>query len=203
MMATLAGFLKDGHLDGLQVGMLCGEVESLLGQPDDTFDYDPPLVWKYGSMQLAFDVRVSPRSGNRPEWHLTSITLYFHDPDLRLPKAIASADRAPDDLSFEGICAYLDANKIRVVGGIAKGPNKRLVLDSAVRANFDEDDRLYNVTFSAKYEPEIKQLTVKVTRKDFDLIKHWAKGRNVSASDLCTEWVKDRVSKLSQEMGTS
>jgi hypothetical protein len=70
-----------------------------------------------------------------------------------------------------------------------------LVLESAVRVTFDED-LLYSIGYSEKRETETRQLTVKVRREDLELIQKWAKGRGVSASDLCSEWIKDQVSNL-------
>jgi hypothetical protein len=190
-MATLVEFLKTGRLDGISVGISRDEVRALLGEPEDVSTNKFPQTWKYGPLQLAF---YKSADGSNPL--LASISMCFHEPEQRFPEAIKIDGWLPDpETTFDAFRTFLDANHVRVIGGVTSGPDKHLVLESAVRVTFDED-LIDSIGYSAKREPETKQLTVKVRREDLELIQKWAKGRGVSASDLCSEWIKDQVSNL-------
>lgn len=195
-MASIIEFLKTGRFDGLSFEMGTEEVKELLGEPEDVTDFSPPLVWKYGSLQISFDVFESDRTGGRPDWNLISVRLFFHASDVRLPDRLMLTDPRLPDLSYDGFRAYLDANAIKVVGGVTIGPGKHLVLDSAVRVTFDDEDRLYSIGSYAKHKPETKQVSVSVSWKDFETIQREAREQGLSPSKLCSQWVRAQVAKI-------
>jgi hypothetical protein len=190
-MTNLTEFLKTGRLETIAVGMSREEVKAVLGEPQDASVHKYPLIWKYGGLQLIFD-----RAPDDSRLFLASITLYFHEEAENIPEAFAPIDWVPTaGTTFQVFRAHLDENEIRVFGGVTSGPHKHLVLESGVRITFD-DDRLYSIGYTMKRESDTKQLTIKVRRKALEMIEKWAKGRGISISDLCSEWIKEHVSHL-------
>ena len=197
-MASLLEFLKTGRLGALATGMSEADVRALLGEPEDISVQKVPRIWKYGSLELSF---VPSPDGSGPI--LVSIIVYFRDSTEHPPAALAPTGWTPSsDTTFEEFRACLVNEGIPISGGVETGPDKHLVLGSAVRVTFDED-RLHSIGHTAKREPEFKQLTIKVRRKDLELIRQLADGQFVSASDLCSKWVSEQVSQYEKEkMGT-
>lgn len=191
-MTSFVEFLKTGRLGPVSVGMARDDVRMALGEPRDVSVNRFPRIWKYGPLQLTFY-----KSTDESEPFLASIVLHFYsDPMEHLPEGLALTDwgeRGPID--YSEFRDYLTVHGISVVGGVTAGPRKHLVLPSAVRVSFDED-QLYSVGYDLKREPEVKQLTVKVRRKDLEAIQKWARGLGMSAPDLCSQWIRERVSTL-------
>jgi hypothetical protein len=196
-MSSLIDFLKTGRLGVIACGMSSEEVRAALGEPEETSAPKYPLLYKYGALQLSF---YKLPDGSNP--FLYSITLYFHEPDMTLPEVLGLTGWLPSSgTTVQEVREFLDSEGIPITGGVLSGPSQRFVLSSSVRVTFDEG-RLYSIGYTSTREPEYKQLTVKVRRKDLDLIHRWAIGRHISASDLCSEWIRDQVSQL-EKMGTS
>lgn len=83
MRSTLLEFLTCGRLGALEIGQSPEEVSATLGAPSDVSTSRHPLIWQFGSLELAFE---SERDSNVDR--LTLIALYFRDGSRRLPGAL-------------------------------------------------------------------------------------------------------------------
>jgi hypothetical protein len=177
------------------------EISGVLGEPDDRSVQKNPLIYNYGPLSLSFH-----RSPDVPYPLLVSITLYTLEPEDELPGGLSPSGWFPTvNATVQEFRQYLEAEGISIRGGVMSGRNQHFVLDSSVRVTFD-GERLHSISFTEKREPEFKQLSVRIRRDDFDLIQSIAKGRRISASDLCSEWIKTAVShveELKEKLGTS
>jgi hypothetical protein len=168
------------------------EVRALLGEPEDVSAKNHPQIWKFGSLQFVFyNVPEDPGP------FAASVTLFFINPDEHPPRPLTLSGWVPSaETSFEEFEQYIKNNSIEIVKKANSGPAKFLVLESGVRVTFDEDGRLFSISHSKKRESDLRQLAVKVRRSELELIKSLARGRGISATDLCSEWIKERVASL-------
>ena len=190
-MVSFVDFLRTGHLGSLSCGVSQAQVRDLLGEPDAVSSQKHPRIWKYGSLELSF---YQLPDGASPS--LVSISLYFHTPGSRPPDSVELIGWSPShETTFEEFRAFLDLSAIRVDGGIASGTDQHLVLASGVRVTFDEG-RLYSVGYTLRREPEMKQVTITIPRRDLKAIQQEAAASGVSVSKLCSRWILERASSL-------
>jgi hypothetical protein len=190
-MMSFDDFLKTGQIGQLATGLSRDAVRDLLGNPSDTSVGRRPEIWKYGPIELAF--YVGPE-GSEP--FLTSITYHFGRPSSPIPDPLNCAGWLPTgETSLEDFRTHLAEVGIPVLGGVESGPHPHLVLGSAVRVTFDEG-KLFSVGSTAKREPEFKQLSLSVRKDDLDQIHREAKSRGISASALCSLWIKEHALNL-------
>ena len=190
-MVSFVDFLRTGHLGSLSCGMSQAQVRDLLGEPDAVSSQKHPRIWKCGSLELSF---YQLPDGASP--FLISISLYFHTPGSRPPDSVELIDWSPSyETTFEEFRDFLVRSAIRVDGGVASGPHQHLVLASGVRVTFDEG-RLYSVGYTLRREPELKQITISISRRDLKAIQREAASSGVSVSKLCSRWILERASSL-------
>jgi len=72
------------------------------------------------------------------------------------------------------------------------GRDRNLVLDSSVRATFHEG-ALDSISYVAKSEPKVKQITLSIPKDDFEALRREAAELGVSVSALCSRWIRERV----------
>ncbi len=191
VMPSFVEFLKTGQLEKLHCGMSQAQVRDLLREPDAVSSQKHPRIWKYGSLELSF---YQLPDGASP--FLISISLYFHTPGSRPPDFVELIDWSPShETTFEEFRDFLVHSAIRVDGGVASGPHQHLVLASGVRVTFDEG-RLYSVGYTLRREPEMKQVTITIPRRDLKAIQQEAAASGVSVSKLCSRWILERASSL-------
>jgi len=167
------------------------QARDLLGEPDAVSSQKHPRIWKYGSLELSFYQLPDAASP-----FLISISLYFHTPGSRPPDSVELIGWSPsDETTFEEFRAFLDHSAIRVDGGVASGPHQHLVLASGVRVTFDEG-RLYSVGYTLRREPELKQITISIPRRELKAIQQEAAASGISVSKLCSRWILERASSL-------
>jgi hypothetical protein len=199
-MASLIEFLKTGRFGPITCGMSLNDVRAVLGEPDDYSIQKNPLIYNYGPLSLSFY-----RSPEDPYPSLVSITLYGIEPEDELPTKLSLSGWVPAiDTTIQEFRQYLDAEGLSIGGGVLLGHDQHFVLESSVRVTCD-GDRLHSISFSDKREPDFKQLSVRIRRDDLDLIQRWAKSRHISASALCSEWIREKVSrgeKLVEKLST-
>ena len=190
-MPSFVEFLKTGQLEKLHCEMSKDEVRELLGEPEAVSPQGNPQIWKYGSLELTFY-----RSSEAESLWLVSIVIHFHSHPINLPGFQGLAGWWPTgDTTFEEFRDFLVRSAIRVDGGVASGPHQHLVLASGVRVTFDEG-RLYSVGYTLRREPELKQITISIPRRDLKAIQQEAAASGVSVSKLCSRWILERASSL-------
>lgn len=190
-MPSFIEFLKTGQLEKLHCEMSKDEVRELLGEPEAVSPQGNPQIWKYGSLELTFY-----RSSEAESPWLVSIVIHFHSHTINLPGFEGLAGWWPTgDTTFEEFRDFLVRSAIRVDGGVASGPDQHLVLASGVRVTFDEG-RLYSVGYTLRREPELKQITISIPRRDLKAIQQEAAASGVSVSKLCSRWILERASSL-------
>ncbi len=191
-MASLVEFLRSGRFGPLATGMSRNTVRDLLGEPTDHSLRTSPEIGKYGSLQLGFSRR---SDGGEPV--LASIHLAFQTPDLDLPEALEiDEDWVPSGETSRDECrSHLDSVGIPIIGGVATGPDQHFILKSSVRVTFDRG-RLHHISYTARREPDNKQLSVTIPKADLEAIGREARARGVSVSALCSQWIVERVSSL-------
>ena len=191
VMPSLVEFLKTGQLGKLHCGMSKDEVRELLGEPEAVSPQGNPQIWKYGSLELTFY-----RSSEAESPWLVSIVIHFHSHPINLPGFQGLASWWPTgETTFEEFRDFLVHSAIRVDGGVASGPHQHLVLASGIRVTFDEG-RLYSVGYTLRREPELKQITISIPRRDLKAIQQEAAASGVSVSKLCSRWILERASSL-------
>jgi hypothetical protein len=191
VMPSLVEFLKTGQLEKLHCEMSKDEVRELLGEPEAVSPQGNPQIWKYGSLELTFY-----RSSEAESPWLVSIVIHFHSHTINLPGFEGLAGWWPTgETTFEEFRDFLVHSAIRVDGGVASGPHQHLVLASGVRVTFDEG-RLYSVGYTLRREPELKQITISIPRRDLKAIQQEAAASGVSVSKLCSRWILERASSL-------
>jgi len=190
-MPSFIEFLKTGQLEKLHCEMSKDEVRELLGEPEAVSPQGNPQIWKYGSLELTFY-----RSSEAESSWLVSIVIHFHSHPINLPGFQGLAGWWPTgDTTFEEFRDFLVRSAIRVDGGVASGSDQHLVLASGVRVTFDEG-RLYSVGYTLRREPELKQITISIPRRDLKAIQQEAAASGVSVSKLCSRWILERASSL-------
>jgi SmpA / OmlA family len=190
-MPSFVEFLKTGQLEKLHCGMSKDEVRDLLGEPEAVSSQGNPQIWKYGSLELTFY-----RSSEAESPWLVSIDIQFHSHAIGLPGSEELNGWLPTgETTFEEFRGFLDNAAIRVDGGVTSGPHQHLVLGSGVRITFDEG-RLYSASYTLRREPEFKQITVAIPRRELKAIQQQAAASGVSVSKLCSRWIMERASSL-------
>ena len=190
-MPSFIEFLKTGQLEKLHCEMSKDEVHELLGEPEAVSPQGNPQIWKYGSLELTFY-----RSSEAESLWLVFIDIHFHSHTINLLGFQGLASWWPTgETTFEEFRGFLDNSAIRVDGGVASGPHQDLVLASGVRVTFDEG-RLYSVGYTLRREPELKQITISIPRRDLKAIQQEAAASGVSVSKLCSRWILERASSL-------
>ncbi len=190
-MPSLIEFLRTGQLEKLHCGMSNDEVQELLGQPEAVSARGNPQIWRFGSLELTFY-----RSSEAESLSLVSIVIHFHSHNLNLPGFQELAGWWPTgETTFEGFREFLDNSAIRVDGGVTTGPDQYLVLSSGVRVTFDEGHP-YSASYTLRREPELKQITISIPRRDLKAIQLEAAASGVSVSKLCSRWILERASSL-------
>ncbi len=185
------GQLETGRLEKLHCGMSKDEVHELHGDPEAVSAQGNPQIWKYESLELTFY-----RSSEAESPWLVSIVIHFHSHPIKLPGSQGLTGWWPTgDTTFEEFRDFLVHSAIRVDGGVALGPHQHLVLASGVRVTFDEG-RLYSVGYTLRREPELKQITISIPRRDLKAIQQEAAASGVSVSKLCSRWILERASSL-------
>jgi hypothetical protein len=189
-MVSFDEFLRTGQIGPLAVGMTRDAVRDLVGDPDDTSISKSPEIWKYGPIEVSYY-----RTPDGSEPFLASILYHFDGTSPTPPPLSPSGWRPTHETSVEDFRAHLKEIEIPVVGGVDSGPNQHLVLGSSLRVTF-EDGRLASVGYTAKREPEFKQLSLSLRKEDFDQIQREAKTRGISASALCSRWISEHAMSL-------
>lgn len=190
-MPTFVDFLNSGQLGALHCELLKEDVRNLLGEPQAVSSRGNPEIWKYGSLELTFYRAPTAESA----W-LTSIAIHFDSDSIRLPGSLELSGWLPTGATtFDELRSYLDGSGIQIAGGVASGPHKHLVLSSGVRITFDED-RLFSVGYTLGREPELKQITVAIPRRELSAIQQEAAASGVSVSTLCARWIMERATNL-------
>jgi len=190
-MPSFIEFLKTGQLEKLHCEMSKDEVRELLGEPEAVSPQGNPQIWKYGPLELTFY-----RSSEAESPWLVSIVIHFHSHPIKLPESLGLTGSWPTgETTFEEFRDFLVRSAIRVDGGVASGPHQHLVLASGVRVTFDEG-RLYSVGYTLRREPELKQITISIPRRDLKAIQQEAAASGVSVSKLCSRWILERASSL-------
>src|SRR5271157_3998956 len=190
-MPSFVEFLKTGQLGKLHCGMSKDEVHDLFGEPEAETPQRNPRICKYGSLDLIFY-----RSSEAGSPWLVSIVIHFHSHPIKLPGSQGLTGWWPTgETTFEEFRGFLDNSAIRVDGGVTSGPHQYLVLSSGVRVTFDEG-RPYGASYTLQREPEFKQITVAIPRRDLKAIQQEAAASGVSVSKLCSRWILERASSL-------
>ena len=190
-MPAFVDFLNSGQLGALHCELRKEDVRNLLGEPQAVSSRGNPEIWKYGSLELTF----SRASTAESAW-VASITIHFDSDSIRLPGSLGLTGWLPtSETTFDELRSYLDSSGVQVAGGVTSGPDKRLVLSSGVRITFDED-RLDSVGYTLQREPELKQITVAIPRRELSVIQQEAAASGVSVSKLCARWIMERVTSL-------
>jgi hypothetical protein len=190
-MIAFDDFLKTGKIGPLEIGLPRNAIRDRLGHPADTSVGRRPEIWRYGPIELAF---YAGPEGSEP--FLTSITYHFDRPSSPIPDALNSAGWLPTmETSIDAFRAHMNEAGIPVFGGVDSGPHQYLVLGSSVRVTFNEG-KLYSVGYTAKREPEFKQLSLSVRKEDLDQIHREAKSRGISVSALCSLWIREHALNL-------
>ena len=191
MIPSFIDFLKTGQLEKLRCELSKDEVRPLLGEPEAVSSQGNPQIWKYGSLELTFH-----RSSEMETPWLVSIVIHFHSHSIRLPGFQGLAGWWPTgETTFEEFRGFLEDSAIRVDGGVTSGPHQYLVLNSGVRVAFDEGHP-YSASYTLRREPEMKQITIAIPRRDLKAIQQEAAASGVSVSRLCSRWIEERVSSL-------
>src|SRR5271157_3600927 len=178
-MPSFVEFLKTGQLEKLHCEMSKDEVRELLGEPEAVSPQGNPQIWKYGSLELTFY-----RSSEAESPWLVSIVIHFHSHTINLPGFQGLASWWPTgETTFEEFRDFLVHSATRVDGGVASGPHQHLVLASGVR-------------YTLRREPELKQITISIPRRDLKAIQQEAAASGVSVSKLCSRWILERASSL-------
>ncbi len=193
-MASFDEFLKTGRIGPLATGMMKETVRALLGDPEDTSISKHPEIWKYGPIELAYY-----RASDGSEPFLTSILYRFEPPSATPPQTLKWSGWTPGpETYFEDFRAHLEEVGIPIFGGVASGPRQHLVLGSSARVTF-EDGKITTVGFTARREPEFKQLSLSVRKENLDQIHREAKSRGLSASAPCSLWISEQVTSLKSQ----
>ena len=190
-MPTFVDFLNSWQLGALHCELLKEDVRNLLGEPEAVSSRGNPEIWKYGSLELTFY-----RASTAESAWLTSITIHFDSDSIRLPGSLELSGWLPTGATtFDELRSYLDGSGVQIAGGVASGPHKHLVLSSGVRITFDED-HLFSVGYTLRREPEFKQITVAIPRRELSAIQQEAAASGVSVSTLCARWIMERATNL-------
>jgi hypothetical protein len=189
MMATIDEFLKSGQLGGLASGLSMEEVRGVLGDPEDVSVKANPAIWKYGALQLSFS-----RGPQEPEPSVSGIFLYFNNTKNAIPSSLCLTGWLPTiETSVGEFRDHLADAGLETPSGVLSAPVDRLVLPSGVGVTFD-DGRLHSISYLARREPQVKQLTVSIPLKDLEIIRKEAESRRISMSALCSEWIREHIS---------
>jgi hypothetical protein len=96
-MPKLQEFLERGTFGPVAMGLSPLEVQERLGDPQEAGGKPKHRIWKYGSMQLAFERDRSTRTEA-----VSFIGFYFRDENLTLPKAIQLEGWFPSQRTMKG-----------------------------------------------------------------------------------------------------
>jgi hypothetical protein len=190
-MPSLEHFLKTGELGPIRIGLTTDEVEREFGPPGDVSVSKRHLIWKYAIFDLLF-YTANPLE----EPVVESITVNVHSRDASYTNCLAFSDWIPSPcMPIGDFKDVLDRHSIRVVGGVTTGPDQYLVLESTVRATFDEGT-LHSIGYAAKNEPKVKQINLSIPKDDFEAVRREAAELGISVSVLCSRWIRERVMSL-------
>lgn len=103
---TLIDFLARGALGAVTTGLTTDELRALIGDPEDTSVSQTPKIWKYGSIQFAFDCHVRPAK-------LNFIGIYFRESPFTLPSSVVTEGWWPSvGTEFDDFCNQLRSEGI-------------------------------------------------------------------------------------------
>lgn len=134
-MATLEGFLRNGQLGPISLGMTPSDVMTALGEPHQTSSKSKPLLLKYGPIQLSFW-----RRPNHKIHQLREIALIYQPFVEPLPIALAFSDWTPSypptEPQFTAFLNEIDYSPVQRIDGAG---GAQFVFLSGVTALFTED----------------------------------------------------------------
>jgi hypothetical protein len=192
VMASLAEFLRTGHLGELHGGLAEERVHTLLGPPESIARSRNKVIWKYGSLQLYF--YWSLPDGVR---RLITIGLYPRGASLDLPAPVQLEDWSPDaGMTPEDFRRFIEKAAPELLDTASPVPTDHMMeLRSSARVSFDSG-RLYSISYTMFREPDFEQVTVNVPRADMEAIRHEAAALGLSVSKLCSRWIAERAASL-------
>lgn len=143
-MATLAEFLRTGHLGPVILGMTPADVITLVGDPDQTSRKSNPLHLKYGAAEFFFW-----QTPHEPGHVLRKIAVFFAPKFEKLPTPIAFTDwvrsKAPSEREFKAFIKKMGYLPVQQV----KGPDSSRLLFLSGVAVFIADGVVHSVRVDA------------------------------------------------------
>lgn len=191
-MSSFLEFLRTGRLGNVRCGMSLAQFTEFLGHASEPFPTPRGFFhWGSGLVNLTFF-----RKPDDVDAILTSIKLKPRHADEPVHTAFdwRGADDEPP-MDFDRFRGWLDGKGVRTAGGNVLGTERHLVLESGVRAEFDEEG-LHTVSFTPKRESESRQITVNLGKSDLELIKREATARGLSVSKICSEWIREHATRI-------
>jgi hypothetical protein len=183
-MASFPEFLLAGRLEPLAWGISPEEVQKLLGPPEDTSVGKKPLIWKFGSAELAFF-----RNKTTETTALESVCLR---PPWTMP-----ANLSWNDWPLEGFATRQQTDDLLRSLGAAWTVDDwdHFLLPSGVQITFD-NDQLHSLHSIAPSEPAPQQLSLALAPEVFQRLKEEARKRSTSPAALGAQWIAASVEEL-------
>jgi hypothetical protein len=197
---SLEEFLRQGTLHPVRFGMSEEELEVLLGKPDFEFTARKkkrPLGLEYDYLEFHLT--------DRTESHTNQLCTNFLD-NFDAPKRTSTVEVdtwfLKNGMSQAEAEAFLHAADVSFEPISRLQPMRGIITPAGVELAFHEDEGLSFIMKSIREEIEIetstKQASITLPLEIYEKIRRESLRRRVSIAKLCSEWVIDKASQMSE-----